>query len=248
MFRKTIEFIANKKYVDSKQDQPIPIKLNIPQWYKKLKHSVNNKTVKGCMPFLDSLTTGYLLKVPIDMKITHNITNEETGQKDGFWKTGEIEAELMRDERINVNRPQADVHSTNQLKGSPVIEKNKNLPFYKILNPWIIKTPPGYSCLFVSPLNNSDDRFSIIPGIVDTDSYKQEINFPIIINGDKYDTLDTIIKKGTPYVQIIPFKRENWKMKIRGESVDNLRKRSMFFSFTILDNYKNNFWKKKSWI
>ena len=60
--------------------------------------------------------------------------------------------------------------------------------------------------------------------------------------------LDTIIKKGTPYVQIIPFKRENWKMKIRGESVDNLRKRSMFFSFTILDNYKNNFWKKKSWI
>ena len=151
MFRKTIEFIANKKYVDSKQDQPIPIKLNIPQWYKKLKHSLNNKTVKGCMPFLDSLTTGYLLKVPIDMKITHNITNEETGQKDGFWKTGEIEAELMRSERINVNSPQADVHSTNQLKGSPAIEKNKNLPFYKILNPWIIKTPPGYSCLFVSP-------------------------------------------------------------------------------------------------
>ena len=248
MFRKTIEFIANKKYVDSKQDQPIPIKLNIPQWYKKLKHSLNNKTVKGCMPFLDSLTTGYLLKVPIDMKITHNITNEETGQKDGFWKTGEIEAELMRSERINVNSPQADVHSTNQLKGSPAIEKNKNLPFYKILNPWIIKTPPGYSCLFVSPLNNSDDRFSIIPGIVDTDSYRQEINFPIIINGDKYDTLDTIIKKGTPYVQIIPFKRENWEMKIRGESVDNLKERSMFFSFTILDNYKNNFWKKKSWI
>ena len=37
MFRKTIEFIANEKYVDLKQDQPIPIKLNIPEWYKKLK-------------------------------------------------------------------------------------------------------------------------------------------------------------------------------------------------------------------
>ena len=71
MFRKTIEFIANKKYVDSKQDQPIPIKLNIPEWYKKLKHSVDKRTVKGCMPFLDSMSTGYLLKVPIDIKIRH---------------------------------------------------------------------------------------------------------------------------------------------------------------------------------
>jgi len=248
MFRKTIEFIANKKYVDSKHDQPIPIKLNIPEWYKKLKHSFNNRTVKGCMPFLDSMTTGYLLKVPMDIKITHNVVNKETGKKDGFWKSGDsIDEDLMRSERINVNSQRPDAHSINQLHGSPAVEKNKNLPIYKILNPWIIKTPPGYSCLFVSPLNNSDDRFSIIPGIVDTDSYKQEVNFPIIINGDKYDVLDTIIKKGTPYVQIIPFKRENWKMKIVGESKEDLVKRSMFYPFTFLDNYKNNFWKKKSW-
>jgi hypothetical protein len=25
-------------------------------------------------------------------------------------------------------------------------------------------------------------------------------------------TLETVIKKGTPYVQIIPFKRDSWKM------------------------------------
>jgi hypothetical protein len=65
------------------------------------------------------------------------------------------------------------------------LKKIKNLSFYKIINPWKIKTPKGYSCLFVSPLNNSDDRFSIISGIVDTDTFPNEINFPIIINGDK---------------------------------------------------------------
>tara|TARA_R100001591_G_scaffold75106_1_gene82970 strand:+ start:739 stop:1485 length:747 start_codon:yes stop_codon:yes gene_type:complete len=247
MFRKTIEFIANKKYVDSKQDQPVPIKLNIPEWYKKLKHDLSQRTIKGCMPFLDSLTTGYLLKVPVDIIIKHNVKNEETGERDGFWRTGDIDETLMRQERINVNRPKPDVHSHTQLKGSPAVDKNKKLPFYKISNPWIIKTPPGYSCLFVPPLNNTDDRFSIIPGIVDTDSYKQEVNFPIVINGDKYDVLDTIIKKGTPYVQIIPFKRDNWKMKITGESSVKLKERAMFFPFTILDNYKNNFWSKKSW-
>ena len=247
MFRKTIEFIANEKYVDSKQDQPIPIKLNIPEWYKKLKHSADKRTVKGCMPFLDSITTGYLLKVPIDIKIRHNVDNEETGQKDGFWKTGTIDAHLMKSERINVNTQNPDSHSNEQLEGSPINEKNKSLPFYKILNPWIIQTPPGYSCLFVPPLNNSDDRFSIIPGIVDTDTYHQEVNFPIIVNGDKYEVLDTMIKKGTPYVQIIPFKRDSWKMKIKGESLDKLKKRSMFYPFTILHNYKKNFWNRKSW-
>ena len=248
MFRKTIEFIANKKYVDSKQDQPIPIKLNIPEWYKKLKHSTELRTVKGCMPFLDSMSTGYLLKIPIDIRIRHNVTNENTGEKDGFWKTGNIDSHLMKSERINVNGQKPDTHTAFQLEGSPTVEKNKNLPFYKILNPWIIKTPPGYSSLFVSPLNNSDDRFSIIPGIVDTDTYNQEINFPIVINGDKYDVLDTIIKKGTPYVQIIPFKRDSWEMKIKGESVDKLKTRSMFFPFTILNNYKKNILNKKSWI
>jgi hypothetical protein len=97
---------------------------------------------------------------------------------------------------INLNSTNSRYSSTEQLEGSPLIEKNKNLPFHKIINPWKIKTPKGYSCLFVPPLNNSDDRFSIIPGIVDTDTFPNEINFPIVINGDKYPTLETTIKKG----------------------------------------------------
>ena len=51
MFDKEIEFISHNDYVDLKEDQPIPIKLNIPQWYKKLEHTTGNKTIKGCMPF-----------------------------------------------------------------------------------------------------------------------------------------------------------------------------------------------------
>ena len=67
MFEKTIEFIAPEEYTKNNQDLlPTPIKLNIPEWYKKLKHGVNEKTVKGCMPFLDTLVTGYLLKLPTD--------------------------------------------------------------------------------------------------------------------------------------------------------------------------------------
>ena len=104
-----------------------------------------------------------------------------------------------------------------------------------------ITTPPGYSCLFVPPLNNSDDRFSIIPGIVQTDKHPIEVNFPFIINGDKYPILDTILKKGTPYVQVIPFKRESWKMKI---SDRNSTKNNFKWGFFNINNYKTNVWSR----
>jgi hypothetical protein len=151
-------------------------------------------------------------------------------------------------EKINMNyQGKHEFHSIDQVKGSPYVEKNKNLPFHKILNPWIIKTPPGYSTLFVPPLNNSDDRFSIIPGIVDTDSFENEVNFPIVINGDKYEILDTIIERGTPYVQCIPFKRDNWKMEIKYMEDKKYLENRFFMVKYLVHNYKKLFWKKKSW-
>lgn len=51
MFEKNITFSANKDYVDLKQNYPKPIKLNIPEWFKKLDHYPNNHTIKGCIPF-----------------------------------------------------------------------------------------------------------------------------------------------------------------------------------------------------
>ena len=95
--------------------------------------------------------------------------------------------------------------------------------------------------------NNQDDRFYPITGIVDTDTFISEINFPIVINGDKYPVLDTVIKKGTPYVQIIPFKRESWKMKISKLTTKDIYSFRLNYGLKILYNYKQRFWNKKSW-
>ena len=250
MFEKVIEFSAHEDYFLIKEDYPTPIKLNIPEWYKKLEHSVENLTVKGCMPFLDTLTSGYLLKLPQDFHVRHNVDNKnEKGEefKDSFQTYGLHDQKLLLNAKyINLNSG-IDIHSLKQVEGSPLIEKNKNLPFYKIINPWKIKTPKGYSCLFVPPLNNSDDRFSIIPAIVDTDTYPNEINFPIIINGDKYPILETTIKKGTPYVQIIPFKRDSWKMSLKPRKQKEIQNSRLFYSLKLLNIYKDKYWTKKSW-
>ena len=250
MFHKEIEFSAHEDYFALKEDYPIPAKLNIPEWFKNLNHTILNKTVKGCMPFLDSLTAGYLLKMPQDFYVRHNVDNKnEKGEdiKDSFQTFAlHDQAQIINAKYVNLNSG-VDTHSIKQVEGSTFIAKNKNLPFYKIINPWKIKTPKGYSCLFVPPLNNSDDRFSIIPGIVDTDTYPNEINFPIIINGDKYPILETVIKKGTPYVQIIPFKRDNWKMNFKPVKQKEIQNSRLFYHLRILNIYKEKYWNKKSW-
>jgi hypothetical protein len=242
-----IKFIAQDIIIEDKDIHPIPCKLNIPDWYKDLNHTVETKTIKGCMPFLDTLTSGYILKMPVDYYLKHNsiennqrITKHENPSNYNF-------TEYM--ETVNINYTEhLQIHSVKQVgKKCPFNQKNKNLPFHKIINPWMIKTPPGYSCLFLPPLNNQDDRFSIIPGIVDTDTFDLEINFPIIINGDKYPILETTIKKGTPYVQVIPFKRDNWKMKIEKKEALIQKKGRFLQNIHVLNNYKLRWWKKKSW-
>ncbi len=225
MLDKIITFKASKEYIDNNKDiLPIPSILNIPQWYKNLEHKKDNKTVKVCMPFLDSLTAGYILKVPVDYYIEHNV--DTLGVKNTGFHSSQKNKDLADEINLNYDKDGA-FHQTRQIKDSPLLEKNKNLPIHKINNPWIIKTPPGYSTLFVSPFNNSDDRFSIISGIVDTDTFDVEVNFPFIVNGDKYPTLKTTIKRGTPYVQVIPFKRQKWKMKI--DTLNNKQRKTTNF-------------------
>ena len=250
MSEKIIKFIAPKKYANLKVDLPKPIKFNVPEWFKKLDHNLENQTIKGCVPFLDSLTTGYLLSLPQDMIIEHNFVNPKTNQKDSFFRILlEGLSNFINATNVNLNVTN-ETHGVHQLGGvdggCPFVKKNSELPFYKILNPWIIKTPPGYSCLFTAPLNNGDDRFTALSGIVDTDTYDSYINFPIVLNGDKYPELRTVLKVGTPYIQVIPFRRDNWKMEIdyieKDERWDRLGFARMF-----LHKYKKMAWRKKSW-
>lgn len=242
---KIIKFTYPRGFTEYLKDVlPVPIKTNIPEWFKKLEHKHSHQTVKGCIPFLDTLTAGYLIKCPQDIYINFNIDNPETKEKDTYFQTAVDNPNVTQ--YLNINTSEIQSHSTKQLEGSPLISKNKNCPFFKILNPFKIITPPGYSILIVPPLNNSDDRFEIIPGIVDTDTYKTEINFPIVLNGDKYDTLETVIDRGAPLAQIIPFKRDDWKMEVKEEekkipySLVNIQR-------LILHNYKKIWWTKKKW-
>ena len=60
--------------------------------------------------------------------------------------------------------------------------------------------------MFMTPTYQFEKRFTVLPGIVETDSY-HHINFPSIW----HTTKDAIINRGTPFIQVIPFKRDDWE-------------------------------------
>ena len=108
---------------------------------------------------------------------------------------------------------------------------------------WGIKTPKGYSALFTHPLNRTDLPFITTSGIMDTDKWGIWGNQPFYLQKN----WEGVIEAGTPIIQVIPFKRDEWKSVIDESLMDwanyeDIRRTSKFRGY-----YKNNYWTKKKY-
>jgi len=225
MFNKKITFCATNKEMLDVWPHPKPASHFIPKEYKKLERyqegNLHSPTVKTCIPFLDSLTAGYI--IPFDQDYVIDPVEDDFSISPA-------------------NREQNDYgfHNRSQLPKEWQEKSGENAG--KFHNKWLIKTPPGYSCLFLKPMNRLEDRFEIISGIVDTDTYTNLINFPFILH--KRDK-QFLIEKGSPMVQVIPFKRESWKIW-SGFYIEKLHAKTLnLINSKFSDRYKKMFWSKK---
>ena len=238
MFENKIEFICINQDMANVWPHPKPATRFIPEEYKKLQRfpmegNLNHPSVKTCVPFLDSMTAGYIIPYDQDYLI------DPIGSIDHPIEPGNGEWYMMGSQK----QENSEYHHNAQLP--PEWHDRVKTKAGKFGNKWLIITPPGYSCLFVKPMNrHKENRIDIIPGIVDTDSYINAINFPFINN--KFDE-QFILKKGDPMVQVFPFKRESWKMwsGFRREKRHVLTENSNLSLW--MDKYKKLFWKKKSY-
>lgn len=248
---KLIEFSAHPDLYKIKHIQPRPAKYFLPEWYKKIEeHDLKRPNIKGCMPFLDGISAGYIIPLPIDISLDFNKYNDIIKKYDLFCK---FSADNHRGTKeycnsLNINYGMVEAHTIEQVGGedSFIAKKNKNLPILKILNPWTVRTPPGYSCLFMSPVLNQNDYFYTISAIVDTDTFNDKINFPVLINGDKYNKFNKVFESGTPLVQIIPFKRESWQHSVVKHKIDWQFINSYFTK--LWNKYKKFSWNRKKWM
>jgi hypothetical protein len=198
--------------------EPIPAIKQIPKWYKKMtplrrflniddENEKKDYTVKKCIPVLDAFTTGYYLVTKYD----------------SYWNVDEdgtheckCDAKLIE----GGNKP-ITMHPYEQIRD---IELGGvyNEYAYKFTNPYLIKTPPGYSCIFTHPFNQVSP-FLTLTGVVDTDMHPLAVQFPFLM----MKNYEGVIKKGTPIVQIIPFKRDEWTYSINKPNTLDVQESSL---------------------
>lgn len=225
---------------------PKPASECIPDWYKKQTSYSDNKkitflsgrvnsTIKKCIPIFDSITSGYIIFCPFDIQIT----KKENGYE-FIWSQRFLDDFFKTDPVTNLHDPIL-FHDSSQLLDYPKLQNYGAIP--KFISPWSIQTPKGYSILITQPMHR-ESVFTILDGIVDTDTYKSPVNFPFVFNDPNWEG---IIKAGTPIAQIIPFKRDTWKMSFGNKKDFDLARKDVFKNNAFMTNaYKKLFWNKKS--
>lgn len=230
-----IEFVTNTPL--AMDYPPVPIKKVIPDWYKEMdthyadKRFIDDarwyaktgsdsaKTIRGCVPVLDYLTTGYVIRSHSQSLITPDKSDDTLNFS---W--------ISSDQTISSHpHQQCPIH----------INGVKNM-YFKFVNTWVIKTPPGYSCLFYQPEYLMETRYTLFPGIVDTDGFDQAINFPGVVTTDK----SFYINPSDPIMAVFPFKRDEWDSSCRlmSETEKNAPSKLRHYLF---DKYKTIFHNKK---
>lgn len=136
------------------------------------------------MPFFEGMYSGYIYLTPCDIEFY--ISNERIDFK-------------IQDEYKNFIT-----------KRSPMSEYE--VPYgcheehFAWLPQWGVEVPEGYNVLYMTPFNGQGLPFVNTMGIINNDKTHHPGNLPFFIKKE----FSGIIEKGTPYLQVIPLKRENW--------------------------------------
>ena len=237
-----IEFVARSPYFDKVAPRPYPAKDFLPKWYKEMpsynegengkrmltvRYGASSVTPKMCTPMYDTFTTGYIIPLWADVEV-----RQVNGIPNLYWRT---------------EAPQFEMHGGWGNGGNDGVTglttPDGYSPFvFKWMNGWDFRTPKGYSCLVTDPYANENSPFKAIGAVVDSDKLKLSILPPIWIKKD----FEGIVEKGTPMVQVIPFKRDSWKAKYSSLAEGEYRlMEEAGFNAHIKNHYKRFVWTKK---
>lgn len=180
--------------------EPRPAIKSIPDWFKNLPPTLPEfrdsfdhpmMTAKKCMPLIDSMSLGFTIPLCGDLHVRSNHNCSQV---------------VVQNPRLfNV----CDYHKSHQVGGNNKITPQHGDPL-KFINYWVVKTAPGWSSLFIPPINQFDSPFVCLSGLVDTDKFHRPVNFPAIWTKPN---CDIHLSAGTPLVTVIPIKRNSFNNK-----------------------------------
>lgn len=225
----TIEFYASATKIHA-LPPPVPAQQAMPEWWYKAEQTVNGGlwedglppggTFKKCQPFTDALRMGYIIPLWQDFAYGHRNNDDDDPDIIMNWGRGVYPFEDQDRTRAGDIEDPVVKKGWDSWKDIEGVEEGIYPDAsFSFSNPWIIRTPPGYSCLFTAPINGEDPRLRLFTGVVHTDTYFNYINFFFGIR--KGAPLQGFFKKGMPLVQVIPFKREEWTLTTNSIKVDS---------------------------
>jgi hypothetical protein len=212
-----------------KDYRPAPVKKHMPKWFvdkEKFKKQANGmfqlvtyvdtegKTSihrqpswKSCPALLDIFMSGYYMFTPCDITFKKSETNPYP--------------DLEYDEKWGYVAPaKSFVAMRGAEEGLPCPEGYNEYTFVWRIN-WYFEVPKGNTILFTHPLNIVDLPFQTISGFADASNpHMISGNYPFYIKKDWYGT----IPAGTPFVQIIPMKAEEWSSEIHDYTQEEIQK------------------------
>ena len=237
---KIIEFISNRYWLTKEsKSKPVPISKSMPQWYKEADRFAKKPdgeywigpdkgkipTWKACPAILDILTTGYSLVTPCDIEFFL----DDAGQIDV-----KIEDKMYQDFAT---------------RRTPMPQFRHPEGYYNYhfawMPDWAVKVPEGYSVLYVSPFNRYDLPIMTVSGIIDNDKVNLPGSFPFFVQKG----WTGILPAGTPYAQLLPFLREDWKSEINiptsSEMMNNNMENSKKYRVPDGGVYQKEVWTKR---
>ena len=239
---KRIIFHSYRIYNDLDENyRPSPASSVIPEWFAKAdKYEISEETgervsyaddkkhptFKACPALLDFFTAGYMFRTPCNIKF-----GEQNGHPGVATAVGY--EDFCKPRR--------------RMKQFPVPEGFYEEHFHWNPN-WAPETPEGYSAIYTHPINRFDLPFITVAGIVDNDRLSTPGLMPFFLR----KRFTGVIPAGTPYAQIIPFKRENWEMDFELHTQNEIRKKYKdgldLFRTASGGSYKKNVWSPTKYI
>jgi hypothetical protein len=214
--------------------EPEPATKHVPEWYMRSEKYVgsdhlvvanysHNLGLKNCVPFLDGLTTGYMIILWTDVQVQRDINNEPV-----FTWASYPDPITIRPEGSGKEIPRPAGHGSTHLAW---------------MLPWGFKTPDGFSVLVSHPFNRFDLPFTTLSGVIDSDTYFANGNVPFFLRSD----FQGVISAGTPILQVTPLKRESWQA-VRGDEslLEEMGQQKYNAAATTTNLYKKRFWKRKN--
>jgi len=239
-----IKFISNRPWLTkTSKSCPEPIIKTIPDWYRKAdrffvdpntgkpwvspEDGSKMPTWKACPAVFDIMGTGYTLKTPCDVEFYLD-------------KENKIASKVLDPTYQDFINPRLPLPQFKHPEG--YYEEH-----FAWWADWAIEVPQGYSILYSHPFNRFELPFLSTSGIVDNDKVSLLGTMPFFVRKGWLG----ILPAGTPYMQMLPFKREDWSSEIFIENPELLYEKNMKNGqkYRVKDGgiYKNEVWERRKY-